>query len=177
VRRHDRADNRALLVEVPNPFGRAWVRNIDLNELLKTNPAEGVRLLIQFVEAAKIAMAKSLEAGADGVLYRLHGANAAHCTPMEYSGHYLEHDRELLKGIGSAKANMIFLVGDTDLYFDLVSDLPAHLFGWDDRTSGISTAHGRAIRQGPVATFSDTADVQIHVNSPSVAHMVEKTRL
>jgi hypothetical protein len=177
VKNHDRADNRALLVEVPNPFGRAWVRRIDLNELLKTNPQEGVRLLIQFVEAAKTAMARSLDAGADGILYRLHGATAAHCTPMEYGGHYLEHDRELLEGISKAPANMIFVVGDSGIYLDALSDLPAHILGWDDRTTGISAAQGRSIRKGPIATFDESSDVQIHVNSPSVAHMLEKPHI
>jgi len=176
VKRHDRQDNRALLVEVPNPFGRAWVRNIDLNALLKTDPKEGVRVLLQFVEAARTAMANSLDAGADGVFYRLHGANAQHCSPMEYGGHYLEHDRELLQGITRAKVNVLFVVGDSDLYLDFVSDLPAHLFGWDNRTSGVSAAQGRAIRKGPVLTFDEESDVVLHYNGPSVTHSIEKPK-
>jgi hypothetical protein len=96
---------------------------------------------------------------------------------MQYGGHYLELDRLLLEGISQAECNMIFVVGDEDLYLDFVSDLPATLFGWDDRTSGISAAQGRATRKGAIVTYDESSEIRLAVNSSSVAHMVEKPRL
>jgi len=178
VKHHDRHDNRAILVEIPNPFGKAWSRNIDLNDMLTNDPQEGERLLTQFAESDRTAIGKVLEAGAEGILYRLHGANAHRCTPMQYGGHYLEYDRELLRAAAGAEANVLFVVGDDSLYLDFVSDLPAALFGWDDRTSGVSAAEGRRIRGGGrVICFDESSDVQLHVNAPSVAQMLEKDHL
>lgn len=176
IRHHERTDERAVLAEVPNPYGRAWVQGIALNEILAADPNEGNRILDQFVEETRTAMARSLDAGVDGILYRLHGANAEHCSPMQYGGHYLEHDRALLESVSGAGCNIFFVVGDRDIYLDFVSDLPAHVMGWDDRTSGITAAEGRALRKGAVATFDLSSDVRLAVGAPSVAQMLEKPR-
>lgn len=173
----ERHSDRAVLVEVTNPFGSAQSLGIDLNHLLAASPEEGSKVLGKLVSETREKMLTSIEAGADGILYRLHGATAEHCTPMQYGGHYLEHDRELLAEVKDARVNLLFIVGDRDLYLDFVSDLPAHLFGWDDRTSGISTKAGKSIRMGYVATYGPAGDVLLGTTEPSVAKMLERSRL
>lgn len=178
VERHLKHESRAVLVEVPNPYGKAWARGVDLNRLLGSDPAEGARVLDGLVESVRKAMHQCLEAGADGIVYRLHGANASHCSPMQYGGHYLERDRELLEEVRDARFNLCFVVGDRDLYLDFVSDLPAHVLGWDDQSTGIGTIEGRALRGGAVATYDQEADV-ILVHPPttvSVSQVLEKPR-
>ncbi|AIE84073.1 uroporphyrinogen decarboxylase family protein [Fimbriimonas ginsengisoli] len=176
VAAHSAKDERPKLIEVPNPFGRAWARGIDLNAELAKDPKEGARILDEFAEAIRTMMSRCLDAGADGVLYRLHGATSVHCTPMQYGGHYLERDRELLESVKGATLNLLFVVGDADLYLDFVSDLPAHFFGWDDRTSGIGTEQGRAMRDGAVATFDESADLRIVHPLSSATKVLEKPR-
>jgi uroporphyrinogen-III decarboxylase len=176
VKHHLKHESRAVMAEVPNPFGKAWARGIDLNALLANDPPEGAKVLDGLVESARKAMLQCLEAGADGIIYRLHGATAVHCSPMQYGGHYLERDRELLEEVKDARFNLAFVVGDRDLYLDFVSDLPAHVLGWDDRVSGIPTIEGRALRGGAVATFDEEADVILVHPSSSAAQVLEKPR-
>jgi hypothetical protein len=170
------SESPVLLVEVSNPFGRALESGIDLNALLADNPEEGGKVLDGLVSQTREDMISAYDGDADGVVYLLHGACEKHCSPMQYGGHYLERDRELLDWASDAALNMLFVVGDRDLYLDFVSDLPAQLFGWDNRTSGISAADGRALRGGAVATFDPGSDVLLTTSGSSAAQILEKTR-
>lgn len=167
------SEDRAVLAEVVNPFGLALARDLDLNELLDQDPARGGEILDGLVQETRNTIAMALAAGADGVLYRLHGACPSHCSPMQYGGHYLERDRELLSEIADARLNVLFVVADEEPYLDFVSDLPAHFFGWDDRASGVSAVEGRAIRGGAVATFSPDGDLLLTSPLASVAQYLE----
>lgn len=171
------AGDSVTLVEISNPFGRALDQGLDLNAELATDPEGGARRLDALVAETKAHIATALSQGADGVLYRLHGACAERSSPMQYGGHYLERDREILEEIADATLNLIFVVGDRDLYLDFVSDLPGHLFGWDDRTSGVTPEEGRQIRNGAVATFGGSPDVRLITDAPSVAQQLERTSL
>lgn len=168
-------ESPVILIEVTNPFGKAMAEGTDLNRLLADDPANGGDVLDRLVAETREDMICALDGDADGIVYRLHGACADHCSPMQYGGHYLERDRELLEwATEAARLNFLFVVGDRDLYLDFVSDLPAHLFGWDDRTSGVTSDEGRALRGGPVATFDPGSDVLLATPYPSVAQLLEK---
>jgi len=169
------ASSPVLLVQVSNPFGKALENGTDLNALLAAEPEEGGKVLDHLVSETREDMISALDGGADGVIYLLHGACEEHCSPMQYGGHYLERDRELLAGASDATLNFLYVVGDRDLYLDFVSDLPAHLFGWDDRSSGVSVSEGRTIRNGAVATFDPGSDVLLTASGPSAAQILEKT--
>ncbi|MFZ4506454.1 MAG: hypothetical protein ACOYON_02005 [Fimbriimonas sp.] len=164
---------KVWLVEVANPFGLALAEDVDLNEALAQDPAKGDDLLHTYVTRTREAIQRGLSQGADGVLYRLHGASPAHCSPMQYGGHYLELDREILEEVRDAALNVIFTVGDADVYIDFVSDLPANLFAWDSAASGVTASQVRTMRSGLLAAADPEADVAWITGVPSVAQHLE----
>jgi len=163
--------DRAVLVEVTNPFFRV---GSSLKELHRTEPAEAARRLDRAVEHVRAEIAAAMDVGADGILYRLHGASAAHSTPMEYGGHYLERDREILSEIGDARLNVLFLVGDEDLYFDFVSDLPAHVLAWDREATGLSLATVRELRTGALASSDPESEIMLSHSGVRIADRLER---
>lgn len=150
---------RIVLGIVRNPFGRALEKGLDLNALHRESPEEGDAATQQLVSETRAEMEQVLAAGADGVLYLVHGAHPAHCSPMQFGGFYLEVDRELLQGVAEAAVNAAFIVGDAETYLDFVSDLPASFLIWDDATTGFSVAQMRALRSGPLGATSPDADL------------------
>lgn len=167
------AEEKISLTEVLNPFGRARRAGLNLNEALYDDPEAGDALLSRFVEETRGALAEARDEGADGVLYVLEGAHPIHCSPMQYGGHYLERDRELLEAVSDAGLNVVFVVGDEGVYIDFVSDLPAHVFAWDSASSGVSVAEVRKMRSGALATNAEGADIALITGVPSVAQHLE----
>lgn len=161
------------LVEVTNPFGLALQRHIDLNKELKNDPKVGDRLLTELFDEAKRDIEMAFQLGADGIIYRVYGARARHCTPMQYGGHYLERDRELLSEVSDALFNMIFVVGEEDVYLDFVSDLPAHAFGWDYDESKISASQVRAMRQGALVSTDPESDILLEPGTANLSRVLE----
>lgn len=151
--------DRIVLGMVRNPFGRALQKGLDLNALHRESPEEGDAALQQLVAETRSEMERALAAGADGILYLVHGAHPAHCSPMQFGGFYLEVDRELLQGVAEATVNVAFIVGDAETYLDFVSDLPASFLVWDDASTGFSVAQMRALRTGPLGATSPDADL------------------
>lgn len=157
------------LTAVLNPFGRALKQDVDLTEILAEDPDRGETLLGGFVDKARKDMAEA----PDGVLYLLYGARGLHTTPMEYGGHYLERDRELLTEIENSNFNMVFVVGEDDAYLDFVSDLPAHAFGWDSKATGVTVQEMRKMRTGALATNAHNADIELRFGTDSVSAELE----
>jgi hypothetical protein len=168
---------RMLLAEVVNPFGASLQRRVGLNEALERNPEDGGLALDALVSDVRGQMRDALDAGADGVLYRLHGARGRHCSPMQYGGFYLERDRELLDEIHDAALNVLFVVGDDDAYLDFVSDLPAHIFAWDRQATGVSAAEIRQMRSGALASCDPDSEIDLACDAASIAELLEKTDL
>ncbi len=167
-------DEPVLLAEVPNPFGLALQRGIDLNKALKDDPSVGAEILDGLVEEVRDGIVNSLSKGADGIFYRLHGACPAHCSPMQYGGHYLERDRELLSGASNAVLNVLFVVGKEDLYIDFVSDLPAHVFAWDSDLSSLRAGDVRCCRSGALACGDPDGDIGLLIGRQDYLEKLER---
>lgn len=164
-----------VVVEVVNPYGRALLHGIDLNQELRNDPETGNRQLAELVDETRNAIAKAFEAGAGGVLYRLHGASPVHCSPMQYGGFYLERDRELLAEAVERGFTLLFVVGDEETYLDFVSDLPAHAIAWDLMSTGYSLSAMREMRRGAIAADDPSAEIELVIprDEPSLAARLE----
>ncbi|MCW5943610.1 MAG: hypothetical protein KIS66_15370 [Fimbriimonadaceae bacterium] len=154
VRRQD----EAILAEVPNPFGLAKAEGVDLNAVLAADPAAGSALLDRYATRVKATIGDSFSRGADGLFYRLAGACPAESSPMQYGGHHLEIDRELLGGLEGAACNIVYVEGE-EPYLEFVSDLPAHALGWDVERSAAVPSEIRAMRGGALALASEDGDL------------------
>ncbi len=163
--------DRAVLVEVANPFGQALARDLDLNAALVADP--DAPALEEMVEATRTDLRNALDAGADGVFYVLHGACGRWCSPMQYGGWYLERDRELLEEIADARLNVLFVVGSDDTYLDFVSDLPAHVFAWDSAATAQDSASVRAMRNGAQASADAHSEIRL-VSPGPIAPLLER---
>ena len=151
--------DRAVLAKVVSPLGR----DLTLVKLLASDPSAGAERLALLADQARQEMRSALEAGADGIYYALDGAYPAATTPMEYGGHFLELDRQLLEEVRDARFNLLFVCGEREPYIDFVSDLPAHALAWDSR-SGVSVGSVRSARSGALAYDSDEADIRLKTN-------------
>ena len=140
-----------VLVEVQNPFGEAIDAEIDLNAEFDRGPAYGEHAFRGLFDKTEEKIAEALEVGADGIFYRLFGAEPNLSTPMQFGGLYLEQERELLKEIMEARFNVLYVEGGEGAYLDVVSDLPAHAFGWDEDRTAIPAGEVRKFRQGALA--------------------------
>jgi len=173
--RIERDGDDVVLVEVTNPFGLAMQKELDLNVILKDDPKSGNRVLGELSDETRRNIDSAFEAGADGVLYRLYGARARHSTPMQYGGHYLELDRELLDHAKGALMNMLFVVGEDDVYLDFVSDLPAEVFGWDSNGSKVSAEDVRMIRSGTLLSEDPNSDILLAPSTSFLSKVLESS--
>lgn len=160
--------DKPVLQVVVNPFLLACFEDADLNEVLRDNPTQGALLVETYQARVRASMESALATGADGVFYVLDGARGAYSTPMEYGGFHLESDRELLSLVQDARLNIVFVVGNDDLYIDFVSDLPAHLFAWDAEGSTFSSNYLRTLRSGAQASNDSDSEVFFDFNQSSV---------
>lgn len=167
------AGDSLALVEVANPFGLAMQKDIDLNKVLKDDPRQGNEILGELVGEVKRDIELAYEVGADGILYRLYGARSSHCTPMQYGGYYLERDREILELADGGHVNLVFVVGEDDVYLDFVTDLPAKMFGWDSKSSGITAADVRQMRGGALVSEDPDSDVLLEPGTASLSRVLE----
>jgi len=155
---------RAVLARVLSPLGRALRTDERIVAMLHENIVAGGERLRELVGEARAEMATALEAGADGVFYELDGAYPAMTTPMEYGGHFLEADRQLLDEVHGARFNVLYVCGEQEPYIDFVSDLPAHAFAWDGR-SGVGAEYVRTVRTGALACDGGEIALQMDARS------------
>jgi len=130
-------------IEVLNPFARAQEAGIDLLGILDEDPSRGETKLNAFADETRAALESA--SAYDGVFYRVVGACPDLCTPMQYGGHFLEVDRELLKAVS---VPLIVFIEGSDIYLDFVSDLPCTWMSWDTTTNSISLEEAQAMRAG-----------------------------
>lgn len=161
------------LAKVVNPFGQALKANIPIWDALAEDPERGEKILTSLIAKTRSEITSALDHGADGVLYLLYGARGLHTTPMEYGGHYLERDREILTDFQGNTFNMIYVVGEDDAYLDFVSDLPAHGFAWDSKATQTTVEQMRQMRPNGLATNSPDADIEMRFGTDSLAAELE----
>jgi hypothetical protein len=149
--------DRVVLADVSNSFQPGFY------EALRLAPKEAGSLLDAAVESVRSFMDIALDAGADGIFYRVRGATAGESTPMQYGGHFLERDRDLLERVKDATLNVVFVEGSEDVYLDFVSDLPALLFAWDSQASGYDAAYVRTLRNGAQASADPDSEVELRL--------------
>lgn len=149
---------QVVLCEVMSPMGRAILLDIDLNAQLQQNPAQGGKVLEDLVLATNTEIKNALDEGAHGIFYRLDGAYPAASTPMEYGGHYLEHDREILANAAAPVTNLLFVEGEGEIYLDFVADLPAELIGWNAGRATVNFHSAQPMCRGKIALDHPEAD-------------------
>lgn len=169
-----RRGDEALLAEVPSPLGLARAEGVDLNAALAADPAQGSDLQARYAARVRTLLDDCFARGADGVFYRLVGACPAESTPMEYGGHHLETDRELLAGLTNAVCNIVFIEG-AEPYLEFVSDLPGHALGWDVERCSTRPDEIRALRGGALALTGDAGDLLLDSLPPTRDVLVEQT--
>jgi hypothetical protein len=144
---------------------RTLTERPDLLDLLHNSPDEGDAILQQALEKTKQDIQSAFEQGADGFIYVLERATPSAMSPMQYGGHYLELDREILTEFQEMPLTVLWIVGDDEPYLDFVSDLPAHFFAWDSG-SGITPSQIAEMRQGALASqHPDSHAFLIHSES------------
>ncbi|MGV3616012.1 MAG: hypothetical protein ACO1SV_11820 [Fimbriimonas sp.] len=162
---------QVVLAQVDNPFARYGPA---LNAEFGADPVAAAQKLDRATDDVRRKIGEALGAGADGILYRLFGARARHSTPMQYGGHYLERDRELLEEIADARLNVLFLVGNDDLYLDFICDLPAQVIAWDREASGFSSASVRAARTGAQASSDPESEILLYHPGVRIADQLDR---
>lgn len=160
---------------IPNPYLLARLNGEDLNESLRQDPEKGEHLAASFENECQKLIQTTLENGADGIFYLLDGARGACSTPMEYGGYHLERDRAILESVSAATINVVFVVGNDDLYIDFVSDLPAQLFAWDSLASTFTPDYVRSLRVGALVTNHPDADVQLSIDVNALITQIESS--
>lgn len=145
------SEGPAVLVETLNPFGLCLSENVDINEELRNNPVKGNEILSEKVSKVSAHIDEIMSSGADGIFYRLIGAEPKYTSPMQYGGYYLEHDNNLLSIVRDARCNVLFVEGGEGVYMDFVHDIPASLLAWDENSSGLMPDDVKQYHRGALA--------------------------
>lgn len=145
------SEGPAILVETLNPFGLCLSENVDINAELRNNPVKGNEILSEMVNKVSRHIGEIMKSGADGVFYRLIGAEPKYTSPMQYGGYYMEHDNNLLSSVRDARCNVLFIEGGEYVYMDFVHDIPASLLAWDEKSSGLSFDEVKQYHSGALA--------------------------
>ena len=145
------SEGPAILVETLNPFGLCLSENVDINAELRNNPVQGNEILSEMVDRVSIHIDEIMNSGADGVFYRLIGAEPKYTSPMQYGGYYMEHDNNLLSRVKDARFNVLFVEGGDGVYMDFVHDVPASLLAWDEKSSGLTFDEVKQYHSGALA--------------------------
>jgi hypothetical protein len=149
----------AVILTVLSPLGHELKTPRNLLGLLHDSPEEGEALLMECAEKTRGALSQAMDLGLDGIAYILAGASPSVTTPMQYGGHFLELDREILDSVREARFNLLWVRGDSEPYLDFVIDLPAHAFAWDMARTGIPPQAMREARGGAIAGGHPDADI------------------
>ena len=150
------------MIRIDGPFRRAEKAGIPILELYVKDVASGEEVLAELVSETRHDIFRS-----NGpIVYVLSGPEPAKCTPMQYGGLFLEKDRELLQFAQEhGQQNEVWLHVDAGegAYLDFVSDLPADVFAWDAKKTGVSLAEMRKLRAGKLCTNEKGTDVPLEM--------------
>ncbi len=163
------------LREIHGPFSLALSEGRNLNDVLREDPASN--LLEDYVQRVRINIEEAFSEGVDGIIYILRGAEPSLSSPMQYGGHFLEHDRALLEEVKEARLNVLVIAGGEGAFLDFVSDLAAHVFAWDVAATGFSVEDVRRLRSGALATSEPSTEFYWPAESSRKLSTMEKVAL
>ncbi|MEQ1936371.1 MAG: hypothetical protein ABL962_21150, partial [Fimbriimonadaceae bacterium] len=86
-------------------------------------------------------------------------------SPMQYGGHYLEQDRQLLDFATASCQVALVIEGGPETYLDFVSDLPAEVFMWDEVSTGTSREVMKQMRPGELLPLNDLNKSEVGIGS------------
>lgn len=154
------AEGQARFAVVRGAFERAVAREYDLPTLLRSDPIAGEELLSRMIDEALTELEGAIEGEADGILYQLSGASSEWTTPLAYGGHFLEAERSVLASeIPLDRPLVIHVVGQEDLYLDLLADLPCSGLAWNSMASRLSMQEARHYFSCALVTDSPEGDI------------------
>jgi hypothetical protein len=168
--------DQLVLVEVHSPLGLAIRRDIDLVSMLQNDLEFGAAKLEELKTEVSWAIVSALEEGAHGVFYRLDGAHPRVCTPMQYGGHFLEIDRELLSLATEANFNLVYIEGEGEVYFDFVADLPCHAFSWSNAHNDINIHVAKTMTSARIALDHEEADIFFARSYDEIERLLSRTK-
>jgi len=142
---------------VDGPFGRAEQAGIPIVDLFEKDVASGDDVLAELIFATR----KEILEANDAILYVISGPEPAKTTPMQYGGHFLERDRELLEFANQKGEVWLFVDAGPGAYLDFVSDLPAEVFAWNAVKTGFPLSEMRKLRNGRLCTNEQGADLPL----------------
>jgi hypothetical protein len=148
---------------IPSPFARALAVGDDLNALFTEKPEQGEAKLVTFVSQVQAEIEGVTPGGL--IIYRLVGAEPLFASPMQYGGHYLERDRQLLDLAKASCKVALVIEGGPETYLDFVSDLPAHVFMWDEVSTGTSREVMKQMRLGELLPLNDLNKAGVGIGS------------
>jgi len=140
---------------IDGPFRRAEKAGIPIVELFEKDIASGDDILAKMVSETR----KEILGANEPILYILSGPEPAKTTPMQYGGHFLEKDRELLEFANERGEVWLYVDAGPGAYLDFVSDLPAEVFAWDAVKTGFSLNEMRKLKTGKLCTNEEGADI------------------
>lgn len=144
---------------IDSPITKSIERNMDVFQTLQKDPHAGNQILQSLVEETEREVRIALDSGVFGILYRIEGAHPNFCTPMQYGGHFLELDRQILETAQRATCSAIWIEGGPDAYLDSVTDLPTTILGFRSGSGDLNWI--RQVRKGLIAMDGHEGDIEI----------------
>jgi uroporphyrinogen decarboxylase len=83
------------------------------------------------------------EAGIDGFFFAPQGCEASWMSPEQYRTMVMPSDRAVLEALRPAPVLILYIHGEKDTFFDLLSQYPCDAISWEDRLAGPSIAEAR----------------------------------
>jgi len=145
-------EEHPVLATIFSPMAQA--KNLAGKELLLEHARQHPDALIAGLRTITTTIDRFLEeavkAGISGVYYAIQHARASLLTAADYQQFGLPFDRQILDSVRPLWLNMVHLHGE-DVVLEHVKDLPAAIFNWHDRETGISLAAGQKVLPGAVS--------------------------
>ena len=145
------------MIYIDGPFRRAEKAGIPIVDLFEKDIASGDDTLAEMISETH----KEIFEATEPIFYVLSGPEPAKTTPMQYGGHFLERDRELLEFANERGEVWLYVDAGPGAYMDFVSDLPAAVFAWDAVKTGFPLLEMRKLRTSKLCTNEPGADLPL----------------
>ncbi len=142
-------------------FGIAMQEREDIAELMGIDPVTSGEILDRAQEACAANIQVAMQAGFDGFVYVLVGAEPKYLSPMQYGGFILDQDREILSRFTNLPNRLLYVIGGNETYMDALSDLSASSIGWDESNVQFGIETMRKLAQKPIFGDHPDSDIQL----------------